>query len=233
MGALLFRYRLAVMVSAFGLALGAALTQRQWASGELAALRPLAALGGDGLKTTVLALSGLVLLLAFALRTASEARLGEDVYGQGETERLITEGPFGWCRNPLYLGTWLFFTGAVVLWAPVLVWLVGSALFFFALDRMVRYEEGLLAPRYGEAYGRYLERVPRWLPRPVTSDIPAPSPRAFAWAALGNLGLLSLGAFRLGVAAGGPVRALGAINLVLLTVWLSVIVLRRMKRGAR
>lgn len=229
MGAILFRYRLAVMVSAFGLALGAALTQRQWA-GSSAALRPLATLGGEGLKAAVLAVSGLVLMLAFALRTASEARLGADVYGQGETERLVTEGPFGWCRNPLYLGTWLFFTGAVALWAPVVIWVIGSALFFFALDAMVRHEEGLLAPRYGAAYGRYLERVPRWLPRPVRTDIPAPPVRALAWAALGNLGLFSLGAFRLGVAAGGPVRALGGVNLVLLTIWLSVIVLRRMKR---
>lgn len=232
MGALLFRYRLAVMVSAFGLALGAALTQRQWAGGA-AWLRPLAFVtDAPALRTAVLAGSGLVLWAAFALRTAAEARLGEDVYGQGATERLIREGPFGWLRNPLYLGTWLFFAGAVALWAPLVVWLVGSVLFFAALDLVIRYEEGLLTERYGEAYRRYLADVPRWRPRPPGSGAaPRPSARAYAWAALGNLGLFSLGGFRIGVAAGGWVRGLGALNLALMSVWLLVIVLRRVRRS--
>lgn len=219
------------MVTAFLLALTAAGTQKLW-TGGIRWLRPLPFVtDATALRTSVLVASALALWGAFALRTAAEARLGEDVYGQGATERLLTDGPFAYCRNPLYLGTFLFFTSLSCLWAPLPVWAMSSALFFIALDRMIRHEEELLAKRYEASYEKYVAEVPRWRPkRPVAPAGPRPAPRRYAWAALGNLGLFSFGAFRLGVAVGGPVRPLSLLNLTLVTLWLGIILLRRLRR---
>lgn len=230
MGALLFRSRLLIIAAAFVGALGLALTQRHWSQQQLWWLRPLARLGdAPWALDAVLLGSGLCLLAAFALRLLAEARLRVDVYGQGASHALVEGGPFGWLRNPLYLGTWLFFFAAVVLWAPLLVWLALSAVFFLALDLMVRHEEGLLRQQFGAAYGAYQQGVRRWLPRPPGRGGRAGPvrARAYAWAALGNLGLASLGLFRLSVVLGAPVRLTGAINLACIALWLLVIIKRR------
>ncbi len=77
---------------------------------------------------------------------------------------LISTGPFGHVRNPLYLGNialWIGFTiSANLLWFAPVVLLV-LALEYHAI---VRWEEGLLADRLGDGYRLYLTRVPRWLP---------------------------------------------------------------------
>jgi protein-S-isoprenylcysteine O-methyltransferase Ste14 len=93
---------------------------------------------------------------------------------------LVSSGPFGLVRNPLYLGNILLWTGfaisAQLLWfAPVVVVLL--ALEYHAI---VRWEEGLLAQRIGEPYVQYLARVPRWLPS--FAALAAPPPAAtFSW----------------------------------------------------
>lgn len=78
---------------------------------------------------------------------------------------LVTGGPFGRVRNPLYLGN-------VALWAGFalcarLVWMVPVALVLlgFEYHAIVRWEERLLESRRGADYRDYLTRVPRWLPR--------------------------------------------------------------------
>ena len=77
---------------------------------------------------------------------------------------LITSGPFGYVRNPLYLGNIALWAGfalvARLVWlAPVIVLLLG-----LAYHAIVRWEEGLLETRLGAAYTAYAARVPRWLP---------------------------------------------------------------------
>jgi protein-S-isoprenylcysteine O-methyltransferase Ste14 len=234
MGRLLFRHRLALLVGAFLGVLGLALTQRRWADAGSAWQRPLARLvEAEGATTAVLIGSGLVCLLAFLLRTAAEARLRDVVYGQGRIVTLIESGPFAWTRNPLYLGTGAFLSAAMLLWAPAALWLAASLGLAGALHAIVRHEETILAEQLGPSYRAYLDRVPRWLPRPPStpSSEPAPPARAWAWAALGNLGFFSLGAFRLGVALGGPVGALGLLNLALLLIWVGVLAARRLRFG--
>jgi protein-S-isoprenylcysteine O-methyltransferase Ste14 len=78
---------------------------------------------------------------------------------------LIASGPFALVRNPLYLGNvalWIGFALAAGLaWvAPVILILLG-----FEYHAIVRWEEGLLTARLGEAYRDYMAMVPRWIPR--------------------------------------------------------------------
>jgi protein-S-isoprenylcysteine O-methyltransferase Ste14 len=85
--------------------------------------------------------------------------------GGRKTRTLVAVGPYSVCRNPLYVfsiiggvgvGAQLgSFTLAAV--AGVLAWLI---FFLVALK-----EEEALTAAFGESYRRYLERVPRFLPR--------------------------------------------------------------------
>jgi protein-S-isoprenylcysteine O-methyltransferase Ste14 len=77
---------------------------------------------------------------------------------------LIADGPFAYVRNPLYLGNIVLWVGfaliARLMWmAPLLAFLLG-----LEYHAIVRWEEGLLMSRLGEAYRGYTARVPRWIP---------------------------------------------------------------------
>ncbi len=228
----IFKNRLTVILGAFVVALVAAMTQSLWIDSKWIWIRPLAFWTDvPWAPTTVLIGSGLLCLFAFGLRTAAEARLREVVYGQGETASLIKQGPFAWLRNPLYLGTWSFFSGAVALWTPVLIWAGLSLLFFFALDAMARHEETILIDQYGDEFKDYCRRVRRWLPWPHRLPrTSSPGLSDYSWAALGNLGLASLGLFRIAVAFDLPVRYIGPVNVICLVIWIAVVVSRRYDR---
>ena len=78
---------------------------------------------------------------------------------------LITSGPFGYVRNPLYLGNIMLWAGFTL--AFRIVWLLPLVLLFLGLTyhAIVQWEERLLIERRGEEYRRYMASVPRWLPR--------------------------------------------------------------------
>ena len=94
---------------------------------------------------------------------------------------LIDSGPFALVRNPLYLGNilvWLGFAlSARLIWlAPLIVLLLA-----FEYHAIVRWEESLLTERLGESYRRYVERVPRWIPRFAVAATSATEQRVFSW----------------------------------------------------
>lgn len=77
--------------------------------------------------------------------------------------RLITHGPFGWVRHPLYLGLQVAAIGGLLLyrtWTFVFV-----AANFLALVIRARREEEALAMEFGEQWEEYVRRVPAWIPR--------------------------------------------------------------------
>ena len=94
---------------------------------------------------------------------------------------LITTGPFGYVRNPLYIGNlflWIGFTvSAGRLWlVPVVGVLLGVE-----YHAIVRWEEGLLEARMGNAYREYARKVPRWLPRSRQSAVTSHTAALFSW----------------------------------------------------
>jgi protein-S-isoprenylcysteine O-methyltransferase Ste14 len=72
-------------------------------------------------------------------------------------------GAYARCRNPLYVGNLLLWTGVAVLqggaWPFVVPLLVGG---YYHL--IVLWEEARLAAVHGGAYEAYRAAVPRWLP---------------------------------------------------------------------
>lgn len=90
--------------------------------------------------------------------------------------RLITSGPFGYVRNPLYIGNMIMYAGAAInanVWMP---YLIIGVLFYFAFQYyfIVKLEEQKLTELFKESYSEYIRSVPRFLPRikPVVAQDP-------------------------------------------------------------
>jgi protein-S-isoprenylcysteine O-methyltransferase Ste14 len=90
-------------------------------------------------------------------------RAGTPIRPTIPTTALVTTGPFRFTRNPLYLGTTLFYLGIAVaarsLWALVLLLVVFAVMQRGVIDR----EEHYLERKFGADYVRYKERVRRWI----------------------------------------------------------------------
>lgn len=118
-----------------------------------------------GASNLLLAAAILLTLLAAWLRTWATAYLGTGVvkdaalHGGG----VVTDGPYRYVRNPLYLGTWLHVC-ALGLLMPA-----SGAVFAVVLSgvlqlRLIGGEEAFLTRTLGAAYLAYKAHVPRLLP---------------------------------------------------------------------
>lgn len=102
-----------------------------------------------------------------ALALGVALRLWASLYiGDRKGRVLVVEGPYAIVRNPLYLGSFLIvLAGAFFLRS--LLFAAGLALVVALYARtIVPEEERLLRTLFGRAYERYVERTPRWIPRP-------------------------------------------------------------------
>jgi protein-S-isoprenylcysteine O-methyltransferase Ste14 len=78
--------------------------------------------------------------------------------------RLVTGGPYGWVRHPIYaLSILLMLMSAVVVATVPMI--VAAALHFYVMRRKARHEEGHLLQQFGSEYERYCEQVGRFCPR--------------------------------------------------------------------
>ncbi len=79
-----------------------------------------------------------------------------------EPPELITDGPFRYSRNPVYVGHSLMHVGGSFLIDSVwpLVMLVPVLLY---LRRVIKREEARLVTLFGDEYDRYCQNVRRWL----------------------------------------------------------------------
>ncbi|TAK56295.1 MAG: isoprenylcysteine carboxylmethyltransferase family protein, partial [Bacteroidetes bacterium] len=79
---------------------------------------------------------------------------------------LITTGPYGYVRNPLYVGNILIYFGVGVMSNALFPWLLLAALLFFSAQYslIVSLEEEHLIQKFGDEYRRYCASVPRFIP---------------------------------------------------------------------
>ncbi|MFQ6674126.1 MAG: methyltransferase family protein [Fidelibacterota bacterium] len=81
---------------------------------------------------------------------------------------LCTSGPFGYVRNPLYLGNMMIYSGVVLLAGGTHVWiilLVAIAFFAVQYGLIISLEEASLYDLFGQDYEEYVRAVPRLIPR--------------------------------------------------------------------
>jgi protein-S-isoprenylcysteine O-methyltransferase Ste14 len=119
--------------------------------------------GGATAAQTILgsALIGAGLLwMAYGVVTFLRARTS--VVPDQPARQLVTWGPYGVSRNPMYLGVTAAYLGIAIVnnqaWPIVLL-----PLALLAIGVIVRREERYLREAFGESYDRYCQRVRRWV----------------------------------------------------------------------
>jgi protein-S-isoprenylcysteine O-methyltransferase Ste14 len=150
LGAFFFRYRNALFPVAFLLV---------FIPGPRICADPLHA-AGAGLVALVLGqiVRGATIGLQYIVRGGRDRR----VYADG----LVTDGLYGHCRNPMYVGNLLILLGMSLAsnsWSCIVL---AVPLFIFIYVAIVATEERYLRSKFGVAFDEYVDTVPRWLPRP-------------------------------------------------------------------
>jgi len=109
---------------------------------------------------SVLALAG-VFGIAWAIHTMWLA--GTSVNPYKSSTALVTNGPFRYSRNPIYVADVVLYAGLALvlnsLWPWALLPLVLAIVQFGVIAREERY----LEQQFGDDYRRYRQRVPPWL----------------------------------------------------------------------
>jgi protein-S-isoprenylcysteine O-methyltransferase Ste14 len=213
----------------------------------LAGLRPVEPLGDArldlwmdtlGLSVALLGqgLRVLVIGLAYIRRGGRNKRVHAD--------RLVTDGIFAHCRNPLYVGNLLILAGLFIIHNNPWVYLIGGAFFLYGYHAIVAAEECFLRDKFGEEYAAYCRRVNRWFPRlahltqtlqgmrfhwrrVIAKDYSS----AYAWMVLAVLLLAEEVALR----SGWPENAapLSGLGIALATITLAFLVAWRLKKTRR
>jgi len=80
-------------------------------------------------------------------------------------DNLVTEGFFGVCRNPLYVGNMLIYIGVFVMHGNPWVMVLGILSYWLIYESIIAAEEYFLRAKFGPGYEAYCRDVPRWLPK--------------------------------------------------------------------
>jgi protein-S-isoprenylcysteine O-methyltransferase Ste14 len=98
---------------------------------------------------------GITIGLAYIIRGGRDRK----VYA----EKLVTEGIFRHCRNPLYVGNILMLLGVGILSNSLIYVAIVMPLFLFVYQAIVLAEENFLRNKFGADFDNYCKRVNRWL----------------------------------------------------------------------
>ena len=87
---------------------------------------------------------------------------------------LTRTGPYQFTRNPFYIANTIILLGLTVV--SGLIWCLPVMLVYCAIvySLVVRYEEAHLLNKYGSQYKKYLDSVPRWVPRRLQQETQNP-----------------------------------------------------------
>ncbi len=118
---------------------------------------------------TTLAVGFVIAVFGEAIRFWGVSIAGSETRTTGAVgaTNLITDGPFGYVRNPLYVGNILMYVGCGIMSNALVPWLQIAALVWFIIQYqlIVSREEEHLREAFGEEYQRYIKNVPRFIPR--------------------------------------------------------------------
>jgi protein-S-isoprenylcysteine O-methyltransferase Ste14 len=84
-------------------------------------------------------------------------------------DKPVTKGAYRYSRNPMFIGFFLCFFGialACISW----VYLVLTLFFILTTVYLSPFEEAITLGHYGKAYKEYMERTPKWIGIPKSSN---------------------------------------------------------------
>ncbi|HUL16261.1 MAG TPA: isoprenylcysteine carboxylmethyltransferase family protein [Terriglobales bacterium] len=114
-----------------------------------------------------LAISAALLALAVMLSWTSTRALGKQWRldaGINADHELVTSGPYGIVRHPIYTSMFLVLEGTGFMISPAVLQILATVIFILGAEIRVRSEEKLLASQFGEKFEEYRGRVPAYLP---------------------------------------------------------------------
>ncbi len=110
---------------------------------------------------------GVGLVIAGAVLNSTSLVCYRDTRTNHETNKpahaLITEGPYRFSRNPIYLGYMCLFLGLGIFLNNLWIFVLGAPLLATVQVAIIAREEDYLAEKFGEEYGVYCQSVRRWL----------------------------------------------------------------------
>jgi protein-S-isoprenylcysteine O-methyltransferase Ste14 len=126
-------------------------------------------------------LAGYILLAACAIgRIYSTAFIGGI-----KNKKLVMEGPYSTCRNPLYFYSLLGAAGIGLMSAQLISFVLVFGGFLLIYDGLIKREEEYLAKKFGKEFTEYKARVPRLWPKfsqfKTADELPF-QPRFFTYA---------------------------------------------------
>jgi protein-S-isoprenylcysteine O-methyltransferase Ste14 len=103
---------------------------------------------------------GLWAILTLGQQWSVQARLRTD-------HRLVTAGPYGWVRHPVYTPFFGLLIATGLVFAPsVSRLLIGIVLYLVGTAFLIRSEDSLLHERFGKTFDDYARRTPALIPYP-------------------------------------------------------------------
>lgn len=109
----------------------------------------------------IVAIFGVVAIDVSAMRTLSKART--TIMPHRGSDHLVTNGPFSFSRNPIYLANTLLMIGVGLLAGSAWFILLGLVAAFLTQKLAIEREERHLDIRFGKRYRDYRKKVRRWI----------------------------------------------------------------------
>jgi protein-S-isoprenylcysteine O-methyltransferase Ste14 len=110
---------------------------------------------------------GLAPLIGGLLLGGSAARLfrkHETTIKPGQVSNsLMTDGPYRFTRNPIYVGMVFLLVGVALLLGGLTPWLIVPVFILLIARNVIPVEEAMLDERFGPEYRDYRARVRRWI----------------------------------------------------------------------
>ena len=113
---------------------------------------------------------GLVLVIGavafgkWAIETFKKA--GTNVPPNLPATALVTDGPFKYSRNPMYLSMLILYAGVAMMADAPLMLLLTLGLWYVLETQVIAHEEEYMDAKFGDDYEAYKTQVDRWLTLP-------------------------------------------------------------------
>ena len=90
-------------------------------------------------------------------------KLNTTVKPYGSPSAFVVQGPFAWCRNPMYLGMLSILFGISIVCGSLASFIVPIVFWIIIRTRFIPLEERSMLTAFGEEYVNYTKKVPRWM----------------------------------------------------------------------